>query len=191
MNTANWILLLTSLSTSVGGLCLIYLSWKWRNKPVLMAAGWAGLSISLVLAVLANGDRGFAQVASVAMLLVSFFLIWKLSAQPVSLNFAETKRAASIEPTATNSWIALLSSVWTFLVTGPIAGAIAFLGAAGLFKLIRPEAGNPANAGVIAIIASILAWALVSTILLIESRPIRRTAYAFGGLVLTSLAAFI
>ena len=80
-----------------------------------------------------------------------------------------------------------LSGIWTFLVAGPVAGAIAILASAVLFKLIRPEDGSPATAGVIAIIASVLIWAVLSVLLLIEPRAGRRSAYA--GLALAATAA--
>lgn len=191
MSGADWILFFASLSTSVGGLCLIYLSWKLRARPFLMAIGWGCLTLALVLAVFANGDRGFAQLASVAMALVSGFLIWKLSQQKVELNYSETRRTADASQDKSNGVLSALSSVWTFIITGPISGAIAFLGAAVIFKLIRPETGSPANAGVAAIIIAILGWGALSTALLIEPRAIRRTLYALGGLLATGLAAFI
>ena len=68
---------------------------------------------------------------------------------------------------------------------------IALFAAAGLFRVLRPAEGNPATAGVSVIIAAVVLWGLVSTLLLIEARPLRRTIYAMAGIALTSAAAFI
>ena len=72
-----------------------------------------------------------------------------------------------------------------------MAGVIAMFGAAVYFRLAKPENASPATAGVTAIMLAVFGWAVISTLLLIEPRPLRRTVYAVVGLLATSIAAFI
>ena len=85
----------------------------------------------------------------------------------------------------------VLQNIWTFLVSGPIAGIAALLASAAMFRLLKPETGNPATVGVSAIILAILLWALFSVLMLMEARPIRRTIYAAGLCTVSALGAFL
>jgi len=68
---------------------------------------------------------------------------------------------------------------------------IALFAGATVFRFIMPEDGNPITAGVICIILSATLWAVLSTFLLIEKSPIRRTLYAVGAVIVTGATAFI
>lgn len=192
MSGSELIVFLTSLSAAAAGLVLLYLAWKRHVGGALIVIGWALMAISAILAVMANADRGFAQIAVIAMLGVSLLFIFMLSRGMPALDFAKQRRVANESQTSTEITIlSVLRDMWTFLLTGPIAGIIALFAAAGLFRVLRPAEGNPATAGVSVIIAAVVLWGLVSTLLLNEARPLRRTIYAMAGIALTSAAAFI
>ncbi len=192
MSTFEWSLMTGAGLSGLAGLGLLYLSWKQPGRPVQLVSGWALLTVAIVTAFFANGDRGVAQASVVVMAgATALFAIpvFRGLAPPIAAGRARNAPAGP-EP-VTRPWLAGLSGVWTFLLTGPVAGGIALFGAAVLFNLLRPAEGNPATAGVIAIIAAVFLWALVSVLLLIEPRPGRRTAWALGALVLTGLLAFL
>ena len=188
MTAIDWSMMIGSGLMCLGGLALLYLSWKAPGRPGLLAAGWALLAGAIVLAFTANADRGVAQASVIAMAGATIFFCVPLLrgiAPPVGNGRPRARGEESGQrghPVLTG-----LSGVWTFLVAGPVAGAIAIFASAVLFKLIRPEDGSPATAGVIAIIASVLIWAVLSVLLLIEPRAGRRSAYA--GLALAATAA--
>lgn len=192
MSEFDWSLMIGAALSGLAGLGLLYLSWKTPGRPLLLAGGWALLTVCVVAASFANGDRGFAQASVVVMAAATAIFaipVFRGLAPPVAEGRARVQPAP--QKPLTRPWVAGLSGIWTFLLTGPVAGGIALFAAAILFERIRPAEGNPATAGVIAIIAAVFLWALVSVLLLIEPRPVRRTVFALGGLVLTSLLAFL
>ncbi|MAP95181.1 MAG: hypothetical protein CMK07_09555 [Ponticaulis sp.] len=192
MSGLNWMIFTASLTASAVGLVLLYLAWKRRSGGWLISAGWLALLVSAVTAVLANGDRGFAQIAVVAMLVISLALGARMVSGTPVLDFAKLRRSRSEQTQQTPiTALTVLRDIWTFIITGPIAGLIALFGSAALFRVLRPAEGSPATAGVSVIIAAVVLWGLFSTLLLIESRPVRRSLYALAGMALTGAAAFI
>ena len=181
-----------SLAASAAGLFLLFTAWKNRNSPISLSGGWALLLLAMVLSFIANSDRGVAQVSVIAMMLVSVFFIYIMTAGLPSLDFEKSRRKVEVEPeNPAATGLKVLGSLWTFIVTGPLAGMIALFAGATVFRFIMPEDGNPITAGVICIILSATLWAVLSTFLLIEKSPIRRTLYAVGAVIVTGATAFI
>lgn len=192
MSTADWSLMILASLMTLAGVGLLFLSWKKAGRPAAILVGWAMLAGALVLSLLANGDRGIAQTALVAMAAaMAIFAVPLLGG--IAPPFAEVRaRQNSAAPKARrHPVLAGLSGFWTFLLAGPVAGATAFFASAGFFRVIRPADGSPATAGAIAIIAAILIWAVLSVLLLIEPRRGRRSFYAGLGFVASAAAAFI
>ena len=79
MSGSELVVFLTSLSAAAAGLVLLYLAWKRHAGGALIVVGWALMAVSAILAVMANADRGFAQIAVIAMLGVSALFIFMLS----------------------------------------------------------------------------------------------------------------
>lgn len=184
-----WIVASLMALAAVG---LLYLSWKQSGRPFLLTSGWALAALSCVLSFCANGDRGVAQIVSIAMAAaVAFFAVPLLKGIAPPVSSARQRNTQAASSNTSGAWVTGLSGVWTFLITGPVAGAIALLASAGLFKLMRPGEGSPATAGAFAIVTAVLLWAALSVILLMEPRPGRRSIYAGVGLVAASAAAFI
>lgn len=188
-------LLLAVSATLLGlaGLALLFKVWRKPGQPVLLASGWALLAVSLLLWFVANHDRGVAQVTSLLMLLVAgaITLPGFLGTNGLQSPVRERPAPALAPVSALGRAQRVASGIWTFLIAGPIAGLIAFFTAGGLLRLIRPETGNPATAVVSAFIAALVLWALLSTLLLMEKRPLRRSAYAIGGSFFALTVAFI
>ncbi|MAN46662.1 MAG: hypothetical protein GYB49_10850 [Alphaproteobacteria bacterium] len=188
-------LLLAVSATLLGlaGLALLFKVWRKPGQPVLLASGWALLAVSLLLWFVANHDRGVAQVTSLLMLLVAgaITLPGFLGTNGLQSPVRERPAPALAPVSALGRAQRVASGIWTFLIAGPIAGLIAFFTAGGLLRLIRPETGNPATAVVSAFIAALVLWALLSTLLLMEKRPLRRSAYAIGGSFFALAVAFI
>lgn len=176
---------------SLAGLALLFFAWKRPGRPWVIGAGWALLSGGLVMACLANGDRGAAQVIVIAMAGVTIFLTAPLLGGIAPPMGVRRRRPAGEAAPIRRPVRASLSGIWTFVLTGPVAGAIALFGSAVLFRIIRPENGSPATAGVIAILAAVLLWAALSVALLIEPPTGRRSAYAGLALIATATFAFI
>jgi hypothetical protein len=192
MTVLDWSLMTAASLMGLAGLACLYASWKQPGRPVLLAGGWALLTAGIVTAFSGNGDRGVAQAVIVVMAAATAVFavpIFRGLAPPVATG--RVRAQARQSAVVARPWLAGLSGLWTFLLTGPVAGGIALLAAAILFEAIRPADGSPATAGAIAIIAAVFLWALVSVLLLIEPRPRRRTLWAGAALAATALLAFI
>ncbi|MGB3626475.1 MAG: hypothetical protein WA989_11620 [Henriciella sp.] len=177
---------------ALGAVGLLYLCWKRTGRPGLLTVGWALLAMGCILAFLANGDRGVAQVTLVVMAgATMIFAIGLLRGLAPTIPAARERRDVMGARHRRHRLMTGFSSVWTFLITGPVAGGIALFASAGLFKLLRPEEGNPATAGAIAIIAAVLIWAALSVALLMEPRSGRRSIYAGVALIGALASAFI
>ena len=177
------------------GLALLYSVWRKPGRPVMLVVGWALVLSSLLVWFMVNMDRGVAQIASILMLVVAGLITWPglLGTNgmhaPIRIRTIENTppQAASIVQKAT----AVGSGIWTFLLAGPVAGVISFYAGGALLRVTVPETGNPANAAVGAFLFSLVAWALLSTLLLMEQRKLRRTLYALGACAVALAAAFI
>ncbi|MAT36041.1 MAG: hypothetical protein CMK06_13040 [Ponticaulis sp.] len=192
MTVSHWLIFCLSLAAGAAGLSLLYATWKIRAGGYRLLLGWACLLLGCVFATLANGDRGLAQYTVGVMLILSVFFTVAVARGMPRLDFAKRRRKEAVvpEPSPTRPG-SVLSSICTFFLSGPLAGLIAAFASAALFKLIRPETGNPATAGIIAILSTVILWGLISTLLLIEWRLSRRAIYTVAGIAISGAAAFI
>ncbi|WP_084419497.1 hypothetical protein [Henriciella litoralis] len=193
MTMSDWIMLSMAGALGLGGLGALYLAWKRPGHALMLSAGWALLMGAVLVALVANGDRGVAQVSVVIMAgATALFAVPMFAGIAAPVPAARSRGRAPRRPMAGGHPVmAGLSGLCTFMITGPVAGIIALLASAGLFKLLRPADGSPATAGAIAIIAAVLLWAVISVLLLIEPRGWRRAVYAALALVAAALSAFI
>ena len=192
MSMFEWSLFLLAAAAGLGGLCLLYTAWKRPGRPFHIAGGWGLLAAALVSGFVANGDRGLAQISVIVMVTACIYLAIPIM-RGVALPVAGVRQRAGVGETpvlSSNRALSGLAGVWTFLLTGPIAGGIALFSAAGLFKLMRAASVSVATAGATTIITSVVIWAVVSVLLLMVPRAGRRSAYAGGALVVSLIAAF-
>lgn len=193
MTPADWLMITGAAFASLICIALLYAAWKRPGRPIMLLVGWGALLAALVIAFFGNGDRGVSQIVVIAMIgatTVFALPLLKGIAPPVSLQRGRRQSGDGRTPSM-NSIKTGLGAFWTFIVSGPLAGFIALFAAAGIFKIVRPDEGSPATAGVIAIISAVVLWALFSVLLLIEPRPGRRSAYAGAALAATAAWAFI
>ena len=158
-----------------------------------MLGGWGLLIAALAGGLIANGDRGLAQVSVIVMVAACVYLAVPMM-RGLALPVADVRARAGggdAPVLASNPVLSGLAGIWTFLLTGPVAGGIALFGAAALFKLLQARSGGTATAGAIAIIASVVIWAVVSVLLLMEPRAGRRSVFAGGALAFSLIAAFL
>ena len=192
MTGTEWFLFFAGLVAFATGLVLLFTCWKNRNVPRRLIAGWGLIFGACALVGFAKTDRGVAQGLVVLMLLAStLFALPLFRGLTAPVPTSERKPAEKPETTAFSQAKTIGGSVWTFILSGPVAGVIAMFGAAIYFRMAKPESASPATAGVTAIMLAVFGWAVISTLLLIEPRPVRRTLYAVAGLLATSIAAFI
>ena len=189
MNTFEWSLLTAAGVCGLAGFACLHGAWKRPGRPFSVLIGWGLLIAGLAAGLIANGDRGLAQVCVIIMAGAAVFFAIPMArglAPPVA-----TMRLREGPSPAQGAGHPLLSGVWTFLLTGPVAGGIGLFAAAGLFKVMRILSVGIATAGALAIVLAVLVWAIVSVLLLIEPRAGRRSALAGTALAASAALAFI
>lgn len=193
MSSADYILAILAALGGLSGLVLLHSVWRKPGRPAILALGWGLVLAGLVVWFLVNLDRGVAQIASLLMLVVAGAITWPGLRGTNGLQAAIRARdmPASAPQPVLRRVVDVGSGVWTFLLAGPIAGAISMYAGAALLRVISPETGNPANALVTAFIISLVLWALLSTLLLMERHKLRRSLYAAAALAGALCAAFI
>ncbi|HIK63507.1 MAG TPA: hypothetical protein EYG02_00580 [Henriciella marina] len=193
MSIFGWSLFLLAAAAGLGGLYMLYAAWKRPGRPFHVLGGWGLLIVALAGGLIANGDRGLAQVSVIVMVAACLYLAVPVM-RGLALPVADVRaRAGGGDAAAlsSNPVLSGLAGVWTFLLTGPVAGGIALFGAAALFKLLQALSVGTATAGAIAIIASVVILAVVSVLLLMEPRAGRRSVFAGGALAFSLIAAFL
>ena len=193
MSTFGWSLFRLAAAAGLGGLYMLYAAWKRPGRPFHVLGGWGLLIAALAGGLIANGDRGLAQVSVIVMVAACVYLAVPMM-RGLALPVADVRARAGggdAPVLASNPVLSGLAGIWTFLLTGPVAGGIALFGAAALFKLLQALSVGTATAGAIAIIASVVIWAVVSVLLLMEPRAGRRSVFAGGALAFSLSAAFL
>lgn len=192
MSDLDWALLIAASLLAITSVGLLFSSWKTPGRPLLLLGGWAAMSGALVAAGFANGDRGIAQLSLIVMATATAIFALPLFGGIVPPRTAAGRQRPQEEALVRHSaWRAGLSGLWTFMLTGPVAGGIALFASAGFFKLVRPTDGSPATVGALAIAFAVVVWAALSAALLIEPRSGRRSIYAGAGLAASVALAFI
>ena len=171
------------------GLFLLYDSWKRPGRGPWLAGGWMILISACVAWTYANGDRGLAQGVCFAMLVTSGLIIMPAFRGMTPAKAAAVERSMSPGIAARTSVRGILSGFWVFLLVGPIAGTTAFYASAAGFRLFWNGVSSPATPAMLAIVSSVVLWALLSTLLLMERRPVLRTIYAISTCAIAVAAA--
>ena len=181
-----------SLAAIAAGLFLLFYAWKHRYQPVALGAGWALIAAALIAAFIANVDRGVAQIIVIAMCLTGvFFAASLLSGLPRADYAVGRNRKVDTSPAPSSPVRKNLARVWTFILTGPVAGIIALFAAATMFRVINRTPDQIATHGVLAIITAVVLWGVISVLLLMEARLMRRTLFAVSGAAIFAITAWI
>jgi hypothetical protein len=174
---------------TLSGLFLLYRSWKRPGHGLRLATGWMILIFAGVAWTLGNGDRGLAQGVSFAMSVTAGLIVMPALGGMNPATVAAAKRSQPEGTFLKNRVLEILSGFWTFLLAGPVAGGAAFYASAAGFRAFWQDAGNPATPAVLAIVSSVVLWALLSALLLMERQQVRRTLYAVSSCALAYAAA--
>ena len=181
-----------SLAAIATGLFLLFYAWKHRSQPVALGAGWALIAAALIAAFIANADRGVAQIIVIATCLTGvFFAASLLSGLPRADYAVGRNRKADTSPAPSSPVRKNLARVWTFILTGPVAGINALFAAATMFRVINRTPDQIATHGVLAIITAVVLWGVISVLLLMETRLMRRTLLAVSGAAIFAITAWI
>lgn len=181
-----------SLAAIAAGLFLLFYAWKHRSQPVALGAGWALIAAALIAAFIANADRGVAQIIVIAMCLTGVFFAASLLSGLPRVDYAVGRnRKADTSPAPSSPVRKNLARVWTFILTGPVAGIIALFAAATMFRVINRTPDQIATHGVLAIITAVVLWGVISVLLLMETRLMRRTLFAVSGAAIFAITAWI
>jgi len=193
MTATDYLLAILAVLGGVSGLALLFTVWRKPGRPGLLALGWALVVASLVVWFMINLDRGVAQIASLLMLVVAGAITVPglLGTNGLQAPLRERDAPAGAPRSALQRTGGIASGIWTFLLAGPIAGAISIYAGGAILRATAPDTGSPTNAAVTAFIISLFLWALLSTLLLMEKRKLRRTLYAAAALAVVLCAAFI
>lgn len=197
MNMTNMLSDVAAAFAACVGVVLLYLAWKGRAKPASLVAGWGALFVAVVIASVMRGDRAVAEVlalvASVVVLFLTVPSILGLFGAPSPSKGAVKRRASTAPaPAVRRRSVAIGAAVWTFMLTGPIAGIAAIYAAAAFYGALRSDAPDViANVGVLSVVAGLFFWATLTTVLLMEPRLLRRTIYGLGAAGAAVAVAFI
>jgi hypothetical protein len=193
MSPTDYILAVLAAFGGLAGLALLYAVWRKPGRPSLLALGWGLVLASLVVWFEVNLDRGLAQVTSFLMLVVAATITWPglRGTNGLQTSVREREVPVSTPRSALQRTGDIGSGIWTFLLAGPIMGAISIYAGGALLRVTKPETGSPTNAVVTAFMLSLVLWALLSALVLMEKRKLRRTFYAVAALAVVLCAALI
>ena len=181
-----------SLAAIAAGLFLLFYAWKHRSQPVALGAGWALIAAALIAAFIANADRGVAQIIVIAMCLTGVFFAANLLSGLTPADYVVERNRKADNSTSPSCPVRKnLARVWTFILTGPVAGIIALFAAATMFRVINRTPDQIATHGVLAIITAVVLWGVISMLLLMEAKLMRRTLFAVSGAAIFAITAWI
>ena len=120
-----------------------------------------------------------------------FFAVSVLSGRPRADYAGVRNRKADTSPAPSSPVRKNRARVWTFILTGPVAGIIALFAAATMFRVINRTPDQIATHGVLAIITAVVLWGVISVLLLMEAKLMRRTLFAVSGAAIFAITAWI
>ena len=74
MTSFGWSLFLLAAAAGLGGLYMLYAAWKRPGRPFHVLGGWGLLIAALAGGLIANGDRGLAQISVIVMVAACIYL---------------------------------------------------------------------------------------------------------------------
>lgn len=159
---------------SAGGVALLRRAWSLpRREAAANGLAWALLLAGVLLAGAGQGAWGVAIASLAAMTLAAIFLAQAAWTAPAGRAPAASQRRVHMLPEGQEPF-RLGGRLLTFLISVPFA----FLAATFAAFALRAGAGAlgwaDADANVLAFMAAPILWALLATILLMETRRMRQ-----------------
>ena len=175
-------LLWLSVMLGAGAIAVLRFAWSLPKRSMTWnAAGWGLLTASCVGAAAAEGAWGVAVTALVTMIAAAAALTVAAVRSPRGRVSASNRRAGMLPENGEPRWIGRRLGTFGLVIIGGVAVSV------GLAVVTRALGGmlgwNEANSNALALFAVPSAWALLSTVLLMqESRREQVLTLLFSGL---------
>lgn len=163
------------------GVLLVRLGWGREHGGAYIAIGWASIAGGLIVLTARDGTWGLASGASVAMLVALGALSHAAITAPRPRKAMPVRDGVTTVALHSESWAGLGRRIFVFLLAVPGAAAASMLVALAAQTLARAAGWGEANAGVAGLAAFPVAWAVVTTLMMLKDRVmhmIRIVAFA-------------
>lgn len=155
------------------GVLLVRLGWGREDRGLRIGTGWALITVALGALMWRDGAWGLALGTSVATLAAFVALAHAAITAPRSRKSTPPRDAATTVMLHSESWAGLGRRVLVFLLAVPASAAAAMLVALAAQTLARAAGWGEANAGVAGLAAFPVAWAVVTTLVMLRDRVIQ------------------
>lgn len=152
------------------GVLLVRLGWGRENGGAHIAIGWASIAGGLVMLIARDGAWGLALGASVATLVALGVLSHAAITAPRPRKSVPLRDGMTTVTLHSESWTGLGRRLLVFLLVVPGAAAASMLVALAVQTLARAGGWGEANAGVAGLATFPVAWAAVTTLVMLKDR---------------------
>ncbi|VXC71833.1 hypothetical protein [Sphingomonas sp. AX6] len=159
-----------ALIAAAFGVLLVRLGWGREDRGLRVGAGWALIAVGLVALMGRDGAWGLALGASVATLLAFVALAHAAITAPRPRRSTPPRDVATTVTLHSESWAGLGRRMLVFLLAVPASAVAAMLVALAGQTLARAAGWGEANAGVAGMFAFPVAWAVVTTLVMLKDR---------------------
>lgn len=173
------------------GFCLLWMSWAKRERPhgLTLGAGWALGLAAVAIWTLAGGDAGAAVGVSGLTALACLILAANASSAYI-VRVARPARSANGDgaPESEKLSLPLIGKrTATFLMAGPLGGAVTIALTLSLLKILQAFGVNEADRIVYALLFAPISWASLAAYVVMDDLLTRKTALLAGAGVLSIL----
>jgi hypothetical protein len=152
------------------GVLLIRLGWGRDGGGARVGLGWALIAIGLGVLAWRDGAWGLALGGSVATVAAMVALAHAAITAPRPRKTAPLRDSVTTVALHSESWAGLGRRILIFLLAVPGAAAASMLVALAAQTLARAAGWGEANAGVTGLAAFPVAWAVVTTLMMLKDR---------------------
>jgi hypothetical protein len=162
-----------ALVAAAFGVVLVRFGWGREAGNARVGAGWALIAAGLVALMWRDGAWGLALGVSVVTLVALVSLAHAAITAPRPRKSTPPRETATTVTLHSESWIGLGRRVLVFLLAVPASAAAAMLVALAAQTLARAAGWGEANAGVAGLTAFPVAWAVVTTLVMLRDRVVQ------------------
>lgn len=159
-----------ALVAAAFGVLLIRLGWGRDGGGARVGAGWGLIAVGLGALVWRDGAWGLALGGSVAILAAMVALAHAAITAPRPRKATVIRDSATTVALHSESWTGLGRRMLVFLLAVPGAAAASMLIALATQTLARAGGWGEANAGAAGLVAFPVAWAVVTTLVMLKDR---------------------
>lgn len=159
-----------ALVAAAFGVFLIRLGWGRDGGGARVGAGWGLIAVGLGALAWRDGAWGLALGGSVAILAAMVALAHAAITAPRPRKATVIRDSATTVALHSESWTGLGRRMLVFLLAVPGAAAASMLIALAAQTLARAGGWGEANAGAAGLVAFPVAWAVVTTLVMLKDR---------------------